>query len=973
MDNGQLAKALCAAACNKELQVFEYLLKKYQPSSSLLLDDAEHYYFSPAYYIFKRRDPQAVRLLLEYGLENDLDLYQLDPDVFCSIFMYEQVDILKMMIEDFGFKPALYEQKRDVSLLCVAMRYRLLAKENACFDLLIENGANLNQSTLDDSGERVYPLDIALASKTPKLLQWLIDKGANPALLNTVEQPIVHRMLNKGYKFSEQRIAMVVPSDFDYNSRDQYGDTPLLLAAANYSYSAHEIDILLSHGADVNLRSSSGETALMKAIYINDEKIVKSLLDAGADANVVSEQGTALDFAKKHQRSDIVKQLKNAGAATTADLASGSNDRTVLEASFSSLFKVHEPWAAEVLEMLKDWDDETLRAWTAIFSHAAGKSGSRPSARWLKTGQELIDTLGEKSFRETLIYWLSLVAGTVTKVNVDESPEPINFGWFSEYNNLLFKSLVWLCSLFPDSEMARTLRELATTMFKKVPNYGIRNSKLANASLVALSCMEGEMGIKEIATLRAKTKYNAAKVNIDRVFQKLADERGVSMNELAQLAAQDYGLTEVGCYREAIGDFTVTLSMTQVGKTKMLWLKDGTEQKSVPAEIKRSYQKRLTALKSLAKDLQVASSTHAFTLEQMYLNPQEFAAANWKNRFIEHPVIGFLGRKLIWSAKTGEQVQSFIWTEEGYVNEERDRIELGDDALITLWHPATASLQECVAWRDYLVDNEITQPFKQAFREIYLLTDAERETEDHSLRFAGHILNQHIFHALAQQRGWKQYRGGAWDGGSENEACKKLPYHNLEVEFEASGIDDYGSTNIYNCVSTGRLTFFRKDKPVKLNKLDPLLFSEVMRDLDLFVGVASVGNDPSWEFRDQSGYWTTYSFGDLSQSAQTRKDVLEKLVPKLAMAEQLEITGRFLHVKGKLRNYKIHMGSGNILMEPNDSYLCIVPKATATAVFLPFEGDAGLSIILSKAMLLAKDDKIKDASILSQIHGGSQL
>ena len=36
-------------------------------------------------------------------------------------------------------------------------------------------------------------------------------------------------------------------------------------------------------------------------------------------------------------------------------------------------------------------------------------------------------------------------------------------------------------------------------------------------------------------------------------------------------------------------------------------------------------------------------------------------------------------------------------------------------------------------------------------------------------------------------------------------------------------------------------------------------------------------------------------------------------------------------------------------------------------VMLPFEGDRTLSIVLSKALLLADDAKIKDRSIVSQI------
>jgi len=148
-----------------------------------------------------------------------------------------------------------------------------------------------------------------------------------------------------------------------------------------------------------------------------------------------------------------------------------------------------------------------------------------------------------------------------------------------------------------------------------------------------------------------------------------------------------------------------------------------------------------------------------------------------------------------------------------------------------------------------------------------------------------------------------------------------------------------------------------------------------MRDVDLFVGVCSVGNDPNWADGGPGGryrgYWHDYSFGDLSATAQTRKAVLEGLIPCLKIADRSSSADRWLVVRGDLRTYKIHVGSGNILMAPNDAYLCIVPRqASATCsnrVFLPFEGDTMLSIILSKAFLLAEDAKIKDASIVRQI------
>jgi len=43
-------------------------------------------------------------------------------------------------------------------------------------------------------------------------------------------------------------------------------------------------------------------------------------------------------------------------------------------------------------------------------------------------------------------------------------------------------------------------------------------------------------------------------------------------------------------------------------------------------------------------------------------------------------------------------------------------------------------------------------------------------------------------------------------------------------------------------------------------------------------------------------------------------------------------------------------------------------NGVTSQVFLPFEGDAGLSVIISKAILLSEDDKITDPTILSQIN-----
>lgn len=176
------------------------------------------------------------------------------------------------------------------------------------------------------------------------------------------------------------------------------------------------------------------------------------------------------------------------------------------------------------------------------------------------------------------------------------------------------------------------------------------------------------------------------------------------------------------------------------------------------------------------------------------------------------------------------------------------------------------------------------------------------------------------------------------------------------------------------CV-TDHVWFFRTGdrakRPISLSQVPPLVLSEAMRDIDLFVGVTSIALDPEWTYRRDDPfyeYWGRVGFGDLSEAASVRRDALARLLPKMAVADKVELGDRYIRVRGFLASYRVHIGSSNILIEPDDRYLCIVPKSrTVKSPMLPFDGDTVLSLILSKVLMLAADNKIKDATILDQI------
>lgn len=207
-------------------------------------------------------------------------------------------------------------------------------------------------------------------------------------------------------------------------------------------------------------------------------------------------------------------------------------------------------------------------------------------------------------------------------------------------------------------------------------------------------------------------------------------------------------------------------------------------------------------------------------------------------------------------------------------------------------------------------------------------------------------------------------------------ATRQLAHKNLTVEFWVDAArfdgDDHGP---YQYLATDQLRFVKGDNvAVALDSIPPRLLSEIMRDVDLFVSVASIGNDPGWQDggpdRRFADYWERFAFGSLGATAETRREALAALLPALSIASRCSLGERFLVVRGDRRSYKIHLGSAHVQIEPDSQYLCIVSdrsKGATKRVVLPFEGDGTLSLILSKAFLLAEDGKITDPGILSQI------
>ncbi|MHB1132336.1 MAG: DUF4132 domain-containing protein [Chloroflexota bacterium] len=279
--------------------------------------------------------------------------------------------------------------------------------------------------------------------------------------------------------------------------------------------------------------------------------------------------------------------------------------------------------------------------------------------------------------------------------------------------------------------------------------------------------------------------------------------------------------------------------------------------------------------------------------------------------------------------------------------------------------PASGQL---AVWQREVVRRRLVQPFKQAFREIYVVTPAEAETRVFSRRYAGQ--------AVESARAGRLLTAEGWECAGEEFPRKLFPGAGLSAEL--SFVESYHYMGEIETLVVDEVCFLpagarwwnpQHDLRLPLAEVPPRIFSEVMRDVDLVVSVAQSMGVTVAEAVAGVGLGCRLPALPSAEVVERRGDLVRELAADLGF-KNVSVEGQFARVRGRLATYRVHLASATIHIEPG-AYLCVVPDRWGQRhdkIFLPFDAeDQKTSEVISKVLLLAEDDKIKDESILSQI------
>ena len=387
-----------------------------------------------------------------------------------------------------------------------------------------------------------------------------------------------------------------------------------------------------------------------------------------------------------------------------------------------------------------------------------------------------------------------------------------------------------------------------------------------------------------------------------------------------------------------LDDVDVYIKIDELGQSEIIYEKAGKELKSLPTKLKKD--KYIEDIKEVHKNLKEQYRRSRKMLEEAMEDGTEFYGYEIEN-LMTNPVIAPILKSLVF--KMDKNLG--YYEDKKLKSAKKKAIAVKDDSLLKIAH--CFDLFESGDWASYqkdIFDRELKQPFKQVFRELYVKT-VDEKGRDKSLRYAGHQVQPTKTVALLKTRRW------IIDG---QEGLEKV-YYKENIIAKIFALADWFSPADIEAPTLEEVQFFDRKtfKPILIDDVPDLIFTEVMRDIDLVVSVAHIGDvDP-----------------EASHSTIEMRKAIVEFNCKLFKLKNVKFSENHVLIKGERAEYSIHLGSG-LVHQKAGSAINVLPVHSQHRgrVFLPFiDDDPKTAEIMAKVILFAQDEKIKDVFILEQI------
>lgn len=395
-------------------------------------------------------------------------------------------------------------------------------------------------------------------------------------------------------------------------------------------------------------------------------------------------------------------------------------------------------------------------------------------------------------------------------------------------DNWAFLALGWL----GDDSVARRL----TPLLKKWPGEG--GHARAVQGLEVLTSIGSDVALMHLYGLSQKLKFKGLKSKAAEKVEQIAEERGLSTEQLGDRLVPDLDLDEDGSMLLDYGERSFTVGFDEHLKPYVLD-QDGKRLKSLPKPGKRDHECAAEAyerFKALKKDVKTVAGQQLTRLELAMCKQRRWSAEDFRSFFLEHPLVIHLVRRLVWGVFDADDklVASFRVAEDrSLADAEEEEWELPLDAVVGLPHRLELEPGVQQAWGEVFSDYELLQPFPQLSREVYAREPAVESVEKLELVKGIRIDTGKILGLT--HRGWR--RGEAMDGGVCGWMLKelhggKVAYLNLDPGIAVGDPMFFAQQELLEVTLGDDSQSWDSSSKYSFGDISAVSYSELVRDLE---------------------------------------------------------------------------------------------------------------------------------------------
>ena len=323
--------------------------------------------------------------------------------------------------------------------------------------------------------------------------------------------------------------------------------------------------------------------------------------------------------------------------------------------------------------------------------------------------------------------------------------------------------------------------------------------------------------------IRFKGLEDRARATIDAI----ATARGLSAEELADRLVPDLGFDPTGCQSFDYGGRAIVGAMQTDGALRVGGSARSTLPEAGPDDDAGRVSAAQAAFKTLRAGLRTLLPAQRLRLELAMAARRSWSMGELRRLVLAHPIVGRLARGLVWGIVDGAGALTGMArvVDDELVDIEGRPVTVGDAQRVVVLHPMSTTNAVCAQWCSVLRSACIEPPFEQLERATFVPSELERLALSVS-DFEGSTVPTGAILGLLQ-RGWR--RGAPQTSGASWWLDRPMPGGLVAQLRIAPGLVPGAPPPPDQTL--GVITFVRDDKEQTIGEVDPIVYSETVRDV----------------------------------------------------------------------------------------------------------------------------------------------